>query len=131
MKRILIIAGFSILGLLAIGLLGIHLWIGKSVRNHIEIARAKYPGSAEDALIALMTDPGNSYYVRTHKGVWTLGQIRSEKALPILKEAFRNDPKGETCIGKHDSMLCQYEIHKAIQAIEQRSPFNHQKLKDK
>jgi len=38
--------------------------------------------------------------------------------LPLLKDHYKNDPKGKTYYGKHDEMLCQYEIHKAIVAIE-------------
>lgn len=50
--------------------------------------------------------------------IWTLSQIRSKKALPVLSKLYRNDPEGNTCKGRHDSVLCQYGIHKAIVSIE-------------
>lgn len=127
MRRFLIIAGLA-LGLVSVTLAVIHIRIGHSVKAHISEATGMYAGNAEDALIALMSDPGNTFYDRTHKGVWTLGQIRSEKALPLLFQLYKNDPEGKSCFGHHDSMICQYEIHKAISSIEKWSPFNHKNL---
>jgi hypothetical protein len=49
--------------------------------------------------------------------IWTLGQIHSEKAIPVLQGLCHNDPEGKTCYGKHDSVLCQYEIFKALKLI--------------
>jgi hypothetical protein len=129
MKRALIITAPSVVVLFIMALSVIHIWIGQSVREHIHSAQARYPGDAEEALMALLLDERNSYHDRTHVAIWTLGQIRSEKALPVLKKLYRDDPKGESCFGHHDSMLCQYEIHKAIRAIEHRKPFTHQRLK--
>jgi hypothetical protein len=54
--------------------------------------------------------------------IYTLGQINSKKALPILKGLYKNDPKGKTCHGKHDSVLCQKGIHTAIETIELDDP---------
>jgi hypothetical protein len=92
--------------------------IGQSIRKNIEIAKAKYPGNAEDALIAFLSDTTNSPSDRTHIAVWTLGQIRSEKSLPYLEKLYRNDPQGKTC--RHYSEVCQYELHKAIVSVEHR-----------
>lgn len=128
-KHLLISACLLVVVLLFSGMMGISAWIGKDCRENIEEAKSHYPGTCEEALIAYMRDSQNSTYKRTHLAIWTLGQIRSEKALPLLKELYKNDPDGETCLGNHDSMLCQYEIHKAIQAIEHWSPFTHQRLK--
>ena len=128
-KRLLISACLLLVVLLFSGMMGISAWIGKDCRENIEAAKSTYPGTCEEALIAYLMDSQNSTYERTHLAIWTLGQIRSEKALPLLKELYKNDPDGETCLGNHDSMLCQYEIHKAIQAIEHWSPFTHQRLK--
>jgi hypothetical protein len=38
--------------------------------------------------------------------------------LPILKQLYKNDPKGKTCHAKHDLVLCQKELHEAIDYIE-------------
>jgi len=129
MKRIIIIAGISIVVILIMVTAGIKIWIGEGVKEHVQIVQFKYTGSAEDALIAFLLDEENTYEDRTHVAVWTLGQIRSEKALPILKDLYRDDPKGRSCYGHHDYMLCQYEIHKAIQAIERGGLFNFSGLK--
>ncbi len=57
-------------------------------------------GTAEDALIACMMDENISPEGRTQEAIWTLGQIRSKKALPLLKELYRDDPKGKTCYAR-------------------------------
>lgn len=116
------IVAYVVLGMvfLAIALIfAMRIWIGHSVRENISIAKSQYPGTAEDALIAFMLDKGHSPFERSHTAVWTLGKLRSEKALPYLNEMYTKDPEGLTCKGRHDEVLCQYELHKAIVNIEQ------------
>ena len=98
--------------------------IGPEIKEHISIAQHRYPNAAtaEDALIAYLADTTNSPHDRGVIAIWTLGQIHSQKALPILKELNKNDPKGKTCHGKHDSVLCQKGIHTAIETIEYHYP---------
>jgi hypothetical protein len=55
---------------------------------------------------------------KTHIAIWTLGQLRSEKALPVLRNLYKDDPEGNSCYGRHDSVICQYELYKAIRSIE-------------
>jgi hypothetical protein len=129
MKKILIIISAGIILVLCCSTFAIHTWIGHDIKENIYIAEQKYPGTAEDALISFLLDEDNSTYDRTHVAIWTLGQIRSEKALPVLYEYYKNDPEGKTCYGRHDSVLCQYEIHKAIVAIERGRLFSHARLK--
>lgn len=105
-----------------------HVLIGFSVKQNIKLAQQKYPGPAEDALIAYMLDENISPEGRTHEAIWTLGQIRSERALPYLRDFCKDDPKGKTCYGKHEMMLCQYEIHKAIVSIERKQLISHARL---
>ena len=128
MKRKLMIAGLVAVCILAGGLLVLQIWIGSSVKQNIRVAQQKYPGTVEDALISYMLDEKISAEDRTHEAIWTLGQIRSEKAVPYLKELYKDDPKGKTCYGKHDKMLCQYKIHKAIVAIERRGLISYARL---
>ena len=128
-KRILIIIGIGIPLIMFYSLFALNIWMGRDVRENINIAKQQYSGSTEDALISFLLDENNSTYDRTHKAVWTLGRIRSEKALPILKDLYKNDPEGKTCYGRHDSFLCQYEIHKAIVAVENGWFFSHARLK--
>jgi hypothetical protein len=118
MKRKLIILSASLITLLILGFLAIYIWIDFDVKKNINYAREKYPGTAEDALIAYLLDITNSPQDRSSVAIWTLGQIHSQKALPILKGLYKNDPKGKTCHGKHNYVLCQYEIYKAIKAEE-------------
>ena len=127
--RITISAGLLLLVLLFSGMMGLSAWIGKDCKENILKAKTQYSGTAEQALIAFLEDTENSVYDRTHVAIWTLGQIRSEKALPLLKDLYQNDPDGESCYGKHDSLLCQRELFKAIEAIEHWSPFTHQRLR--
>lgn len=116
-----IIVSLSASTLLILAILTIYLLINLSVNKNIEIAQHTYGGSPEDALISYLLDQNNSTVDRTHKAIWTLGQIKAEQALPLLQDLFLNDPEGSTCFGKHDSMLCQYELHKAISSIESNS----------
>ncbi|HSO88765.1 MAG TPA: HEAT repeat domain-containing protein [Draconibacterium sp.] len=128
MKRILLIIGASLTILFICAVLAIHIWIGHDVKENIKIAQSKYPGKAEDALIAFLSDTTNSPHDRTHLAIWTLGQIQSEKAVPILTALYKNDPEGKTCRGKHDEVLCQYEIYKALRAEEIKWWPLHRKL---
>ncbi len=116
MKKIILIFGGSLITLLLLGYVAIYIWIDIAVKNNIEVAKDKYSGKAEDALIAYLLDTSNSPRNRSHIAIWTLGQIHSEKAIPILNGFYKNDPKGETCKGRHNSVLCQYEIYKALNA---------------
>lgn len=128
MKRLLIILGVILL-LLFLGTgPGIYFWIDSSVKKNITIAKSKYPGKAEDALIAYLLDSAHSPIDRSHLAVWTLGQIESQKARPVLMKLYKNDPEGKTCIGKHQTVLCQYELYKALHAREVNWWPLHQRL---
>lgn len=118
MKRVLIISGVVLLFLFIGAVVGVYIWIDQDVKKNIKIAQSQYPGKAEDALIAYLLDTTHSPYDRSSVAIWTLGHIQSKKALPVLKKLYKNDPKGLTCKGRHVSSLCQYEIYKAIWAID-------------
>ena len=129
MKKTILIVAAALVLILAGGLAGIYLWNGSSIKQNITIAQDKYPGTSEEALISYLMDENNAATNRTHLAIWTLGQIRSEKALPVLNSYYHEDPEGNSCYGKHESMLCQYELHKAIQSIEKKYVFTHAGLK--
>lgn len=118
MKRVIVIIVASLVFVFIFAFGTIMLTINHGVKERIGLAQEKYPGTAEDALIAYLLDTINSPRNRTDVAIWTLGQIQSHKALPLLKELYKADPEGKTCHGRHDSVLCQYEIYKAIRAIE-------------
>jgi hypothetical protein len=92
------------------------IMIMNGIKENISIANKYHPGKPEDALLAYLADSTRSARDRTNVAVWTLGQIKSKKALPVLKLLYRNDPEGKTC--RHDSEICQYGLHKAIASIE-------------
>lgn len=116
MKKIIVITVLVLFTLLLSGYTAIYFWIDSDVKKNIAIAKEKYPGTAEDALIAYLLDTTNTTHDRTHIAVWTLGQIQSEKAIPVLTSLYKNDPEGKTCKGNHSVVLCQYEIYKALNA---------------
>ena len=118
MKRVIIITVASLAILLVCAFAVIMISINHGIKERISIAQEKYPGNAEDALLAYLADSANSPRDRTDVAIWTLGQIQSQKALPVLKELYNSDPEGKTCHGRHDSVLCQYGIYKAIRAIK-------------
>jgi hypothetical protein len=128
MKRMNLIVGVSIIILLFTGFIAAYIWIDMDVKKNIRTAKEKYPGIAEDALIAYLLDTTNSPENRSKIAIWTLGQIQSEKAIPILNELYMNDPKGKTCKGKHDSVLCQYEIYKALKSNKMKCLPLHARL---
>ena len=110
MSRHLFIIFFSLVALFICYMIYIPIGIRHDVKEHIIIAQKRYPGTAEDALISFLVDTTNSPHDRSDVAIWTLGQIRSKKALPILKKLYKNDPKGKTCHAKHDLVLCQKEL---------------------
>lgn len=114
------IGAFLLLVFLA-ATLGVYLWIDHDIRKNIAAAKAKYPGEkSEDALIDFLIDTTNSPQDRTQIAVWTLGHIKSGKAVPVMRKLYRNDPEGKTCFGHHDSVICQYELYKALKASESK-----------
>lgn len=128
MKKAFIVIGPVLIFLFVLAGPGIYIWIDNGVKKNIKIAKDLYPGKAEDALIAYLLDSTHSPGERSHIAVWTLGQIQSKKALPILRSFYKNDPEGKTCFGKHSYALCQYEICKALNAAESNWWPLHQRL---
>ena len=123
-SKTLIIVSASVLALFAVSATAINTWIRSDVKKNINIAQQMYPGTAEEAVISFLLDEKNSFHDRTHIAVWTLGMLKSEKALPILRSYYKNDPKGLTCHEKHDQMICQYGLLKAIVQIENRFQYS-------
>ena len=112
-KRVLkITASILVLGVLACGAaLGAIKWhIHQSVQMNCQSAQHAHPHPGDDvaALIDFMNSESRSLWDRTHRGVWTLGQLRAPKALPALESVYT----GEAC--DHEHHLCQYELEKAI-----------------
>jgi hypothetical protein len=123
-RKTLIIVLASLLVLFTVTASALNAWIRSDVKKNISIAQQKYPGTAEEALISFLLDEKNSFHDKTHLAIWTLGMLKSEKALPVLRSYYKNDPKGSVCQGKHDRMVCQYGLHKAIDQIENRIQYS-------
>jgi uncharacterized protein YggU (UPF0235/DUF167 family) len=122
-ERISVIIGVSLTVIFCFIILMMPFFrIGHDIKEHISIAQQRYPNAAtaEDALIAYLADTTNFPRDRGDIAIWTLGQIHSKKALPVLYKLYKNDPEGKTCHGKHDSVLCQYGINTAIETIEEK-----------
>ncbi len=128
MKKVILIVTGSIIALILMAFIAMYIYIDVSVKENIRIAKEKHPGKAEDALIAYVLDPTIPTRDRSSIGIWTLGQIHSQKAIPVLTELYESFPKGETCKGRHDSVLCQYEISKALKAAKSKSWLWHTRL---
>ena len=127
MQLALKIAGTGVF-LVVIAYFILRIWIGGSVKENIAYAKDIHQGTAEEALIAMLRDNAISTNDKTHIAVWTLGQLHSEKVLPLFKELYKDDPEGKTCYGNHDNEICQYELYNAIEAIEGSKFFTHARL---
>ncbi len=128
MKKSVLIIGGILLTLLLLGSVAFYIWIDIDVKKNISVAKGKYSGKAEDALISYLLDTSNSPRDRSHIAIWTLGQIHSEKAVPILNGFYKNDTEGKTCKGRHNFVLCQYEIYKALKACNSNGWPLHSRL---
>ncbi len=92
MKRIIVIIGIVGFVLLLAFLIVVRSMMRQSVVEHIAMATEMYSGTPEEALISMLLDENAAMEKKTHTAVWTLGQLKSNKALPILKELYLDDP---------------------------------------
>jgi len=127
--RRFIAAALTFFLILLILVSSLYLWIRQDVQNNIEIVERIYHAEGEEALLLFLEDENNSPIDRTHLAIWTLGKLRSKKALPVLKDYYCNDKEGLSCKGIHHNKLCQYELYKAIMTIENGSILSYANLK--
>lgn len=123
-RKVLIIVLASVVVLFVVSAIAMNVWIRSDVKKNISIAQQKYPGTGEEALISFLQDENNSFSDRGQIAIWTLGMLKSDRALPILKGYYKDDPKGLTCKGHHNQMLCQYGLYKAIKQIESKGYYS-------
>ena len=116
MKKFIASVCIILASIFFIGFIGVRIWGREYISKNIRIAQSKYPGKAEDALISFLLDTANTPGERSTIAIWTLGQIKSEKAKPVLSDLYKNDPEGKTCRGRHKEVICQYELYKALNA---------------
>ena len=99
-------------------LLGFIRWeIQSGLGRQCAIAQAAHP-HPEDAVAALLEYVQSDSHTLKERNlaVWSLGQARDSRALPILEKYFN----GEQC--DHDSKLCQSELEKAIMLCKSDAP---------
>ena len=60
MKKGIIIVSGILIAILILGFIAGYIWIDIGVKENIRTAKEKYPGKAEDALIAYLLDTTNS-----------------------------------------------------------------------
>lgn len=88
--------------------------IGQSVYSKCEFATGHYGGDCVEALIHIVQDVDMPYSTRNN-GIWALGQLGDNRALPILQEMYTgNIPEREP----YDDGISQYELKKAIKLLE-------------
>lgn len=85
-----------------------------SIERFSSDAVQRFPGGRVHALIETVECEECSLPDRNHS-VWALGQMEAAPALPALMKRYT----GERC--DHNRRLCQKELRKAIQMIEERS----------
>jgi hypothetical protein len=86
---------------------GLQIWIEWGVRSFSRTAMAKFPGDRESALVELVACETCSLEDRNH-AVWALGQMRTARALPVLKQ-YKTHRRCD-----HAREICQYELDKAM-----------------
>jgi hypothetical protein len=89
--------------------------IHADVTDAARSAMNKYSGDRVQALCA-MVDCETCGLAERNRAVWAVGQLRDARALPILMKYYTR----QTC--NHRSDLCQYELQKAVEAIQRTPP---------
>lgn len=89
---------------------GIQFYIEKSIRQFSKDAVKRFGGDEGAALIELVACESCPIQDRNH-AVWTLGQIREKRALPVLAN-YRTHRR---C--NHDLEICQYELEKTLKRL--------------
>ena len=105
--------GFA-LGIVIVAYIGISLMIGSDVNKTSQRAMAQFTGDRVEALIALVDCEGCSLHDR-NLAVWTLGQLRDKRGLPVMHKYYTGEPFN------HEWRICQYVISKAIRWTEGKS----------
>jgi len=96
---------------IAVLMIALQVFIRIEARTAGDRAAAQFGGDRVSGLIGLVDCGGCSLRDRD-RAVWALGELRDERALPVLKTHYT----GGKC--DHTAALCQYELGKAIMKIE-------------
>jgi hypothetical protein len=88
--------------------------IFKGVQQYSTAAQSTYGGDAVGALIALVEDENASFESR-NSAIWALGQLGSERALPILGSL--NYPTNQEPPYDSTAYIVEYGVKKSIRQI--------------
>ncbi|MCX6259307.1 MAG: hypothetical protein NTY95_00515, partial [Bacteroidia bacterium] len=73
MKRIFISIGIGVAVVILCFIFSVRTWIGLGIKERINVAKQQYSGTAEDALIAYLSDTTHTPHDRSDVAIWTLG----------------------------------------------------------
>jgi hypothetical protein len=93
--------------LFLLALAGIQAFIELRTMDFSRTAMRHFPGDRTEALIKLVACEKCSIEDRNH-AVWTLGQLREKRALPVLA-SYKTHRRCD-----HTREICQYELDKAM-----------------
>jgi len=79
-------------------------------------AAAQFPGRDSSQALIDLVNCENCAMEQRNRAVWTLGQIREQRALAALHKHFYDGP----C--NHSKFICQHELRKALKRIESQPP---------
>ena len=115
-SKILKIAAPVVLLAVLLGLFILRISITSSIADIAREALRASP-AGEDRVTALMAYVADEErpLERRNRAVWALGQLRDERALPVLRGYVKED-----C--RHGEELCQHELAKAIALCEDPGP---------
>ena len=79
-------------------------------------AVAQFPGRDSSQALIELVNCENCAMEQRNRAVWTLGQIREQRAVAALHSHFYDGP----C--NHAKFICQHELRKALKRIESQPP---------
>ena len=109
--RFMMWGGLAVAMAMSLLLAGVVISIRSGLQHDCDQAVARFPGDRVEALIQVVDCESCAFRDR-NRAVWALGQMREERAIPVLRKYF----DGERCT--HSTRLCQKELRKAIHWIE-------------
>lgn len=110
-RKILITGSLVVTICLALLFAGIKIWINYDANSFANDAVAVFQKDKIESLVALI-DSDNYSLKEKNKAVWAFGILKDERALTKLESLYT----GEDC--NHETLICQYEVKKAIAKIE-------------
>jgi len=115
-RKILLWAGGIVTGLVLLAAGAAYVSIESAVDEAQKRAAAQFPGRDPAQALIEVVDCEKCHMEQRDRAVWTLGQMREERALAVLHKHFYDG----RC--NHAKFICQYELRKALKRIEAAPP---------